>query len=184
MYRKILASKSAPLYHGTTLWDAISIIESNELQAHISNVEGETYGVSLTRNPACAEVFGDISLVLDQEAICYNYPMKPITRYGLLGRDIAEERVPRTIKNIRRYIVGLIWNRPDKLRRLRRILTQNIDDPQVLEKQKLKTNGPVNMAWAMNTLIILAEKYGFNLDNNFLQAKDLIDTFKREYWQD
>lgn len=178
MYRVITAAKSAPLYHGTTTWDAISIIESNELRAHTcSYVEGETYGVSLTRNPASAEVFGEVSLILDQEGICQNYPMKPLTRYGELGRDIAEERVPRTIKNIRRYIRGLIWNRPEKMKRLRRVLTENSEDLEILDRKYLRPGGPINIAWAMNRLIELAETYGFSLDDNFLKAKQLIQEF-------
>lgn len=177
MYRVILAAKTSPLYHGTTFENAISIIETNELRGNVSN-ETETYGVSLTRNKDSA--YDEVALILDQEKLSYNYKISPIYREGISGRDLAEERITRTITNIRSYLLGLQWNNRIYVKSIRRMLVDNFEDESILEPASRK--GPINMVWRVNRLIALAHKYNIPLDDYFKEVEKYLTMFKnREY---
>lgn len=174
MKRLIRASKSAPLYHGTTWKNAVEILESNELRANISN-ETETNGVSFTRNSR--EAYDQVVFVIDQESLTYNYKISPIYREGIAGLDLAEERVTRTIKNIRKYIIELRWNNPIWLKTLRRQLTREFDNTDLLSQP---SKGPdFNLAYEVNKLIETAHKYNIKLDKTFQEAEYWIDQWKK-----
>lgn len=166
MKRLIRASKSAPLYHGTTWMNAIEILESNELRANVSN-ETETSGVSFTRNSR--EAYDQVVFVIDQELLSDNYKISPIYREGIAGLDIAEERVPRTIKNIRKYIIELRWNNPIWFRTLRRQLTREFDNTDLLNQPSKGSD--FNLAYEVNKLIETAHNYNIKLDKTFQEAE-------------
>lgn len=174
MKRLIRASKSAPLYHGTTWMNAIEIIESNELRANVSN-ETETNGVSFTRNSR--EAYDQVVFVIDQELLSHNYKISPVYREGIAGLDLAEERVPRTIKNIRKYIIELRWNNPIWFKTLRRQLTREFDNPDLLSQPSKGSD--FNLAYEVNKLIETAHKYNIKIDKTFQEAEYWIDQWKQ-----
>lgn len=169
----IISSKSAPLYHGTTWKNAVNIIESNELRANISN-ETETYGVSFTRNMDSA--YDQVSLVIDQERLSYNYKIDPVYRDGISGLDLAEERVPRTIKNIRNYILYLKFNNPVYLKYIRRIIVEHFDEDDLLEKERF-SNRKLNMVHSCYQVLQVAHKYNIEVDKLFKEVEAYIDMY-------
>lgn len=184
MYRVIKASKSAPLYHGTSWENAVQILETNELRGNVSN-ETETYGISFTRNRDSA--YDAVGLVIDQEKLSYNYKIAPVYRDGISGLDLAEERVDRTIKNIRQYIIKLQFNNPVYLKSLRRTLIDHFDDADLLDTPKFSPR-KFNIAYSINRVIQSAHKYNIPLDNLFQEAEKYIDMFvhrefDEEYYQ-
>ena len=174
MKRLIRASKSAPLYHGTTWMNAIEILESNELRANVSN-ETETNGVSFTRNSR--EAYDQVVFVIDQESLAYNYRISPLYREGIAGLDLAEERVPRTIKHIRKYIIELRWNNPIWFKTLRRQLTKEFDNRDLLNQPS--KGADFNLAYEVNKLIETAHKYNIKIDKTFQEAEYWIDQWKK-----
>lgn len=180
---KVIEAKSAPLYHGTGYKEAYEILKSNELRANISN-ETETYGVSLTRNKDAA--YSDVSIVLDQERLNYDYKVKPVYRDGIMGLDLAEERVPKTISNVSKYIIELQWNdrgaRNSQLHILRGDMVRNFDDENFLDKPKIKRRSGghevTNYCYWLDKLITLANKKGIKLDKRFKEAEVYLKRFK------
>ena len=175
MKRYIRASKSAPLYHGTTWKSAIEILESNELRANVSN-ETETYGVSFTRNPR--EAYDSVCFVVDQLLLSYNYKIEPVYRDGIAGLDLAEERVDRTIKNFRKYIIEVRINDPFALRILRKRLLK-YDDLRILTNPKFPDR--FNEVYWIHQFIETAEKYQVPMDSQFQKAKQLIQEWKENH---
>lgn len=177
MYR-IIAAKSAPLYHGTSYKNAISIIESNELRANISN-ETETLGISFTRNKDSA--YDKVAIVIDQEMLTYNYKIDPVYREGISGLDLAEERVPRTIHNIRRYITELRMNNPFDLKTLRRTIVDHFDDGNLLTTRWFSERD-YNIACDIYQLLQCADKYKIRVDDQFKTCRKYIDMYiNREF---
>ena len=180
---KIVEAKSAPLYHGTGYKEAYEILKSDELRANISN-ETETYGVSLTRNKDAA--YGDVSIVLDQERLNYDYKVKPVYRDGIMGLDLAEERVPKTIYNVSKYIIELQWNdkgaRNSQLHILRGDMVRNFNDENFLDKPKIvrRSGGHevTNYCYWLDKLITLANKKGIKLDKRFKEAEVYLKRFR------
>lgn len=165
-----------PLYHGTTYENAIKILESDELRGNISN-ETETYGVSTTRNKSTA--YDTVRIVLDKEALRRNYSVKPIYRESVFGRDLAEERIDRTVGNVSRYVREIQWNDDSKsnmrIRILRRKLVENFNNPRY-------TSTPGNDAYRIKQLASIASSKGIPMDSRFQQALGYINKFdNREF---
>lgn len=180
MKRLIRASKSAPLYHGTTWNNAIKILESNELRANVSN-ETETYGVSFTRNKE--EAYDQVVFVIDQELLSYNYKIEPVYRDGISGRDLAEERVDRTIRNFRKYIISVKLSHRLIVKRIKRGL--NSDDTRVLTDPKFDPNpryqGYGNEVYEANKFIETINKYNIPRDSLLNQIEQMIDDWKIQH---
>lgn len=173
MYR-IIAAKSAPLYHGTSWENAVNIIESNELRGNVSN-ETETYGVSFTRNKNSA--YSSVALIIDQEKLSYNYKIDPIYRDGISGLDLAEERVPVTIKNIRKYLIGIQFNNPIYLKSIRRIIVDHFyDDIDLLTTPRFSTT-KLNMVYSVYSVLQCAHKYNIPVDKYFQEAEKYIQMY-------
>lgn len=171
MKRYIRAAKSTHLYHGTTWKNAIAILETNELRANVSN-ETETYGVSFTRNKR--EAYDSVCFVVDQLLLSYNYKIEPVYRDGIAGRDLAEERVDRTIKNFRKYIIEARVNDPFTVRILRKKLSKS-SDPALLTDPNLNR---WNEVYWVNKFIETADKYNIHLDNDFEKCREMIQAWK------
>ena len=180
VYKYIIASKSAPIYHGTTVENAIDILESNELRANISN-ETETYGVSFTRIHDSA--YGQVSLVIDQEKLSYNYKISPVYRDGISGLDLAEERVPKTIKNIRNYILEIVSNDTSQsqitLKHIRRMIVQYGDQVDLLHDKYVNIDGrrTYNPIAPYLKLFRTAYKYNIPIDNRLSGIDRYIDMY-------
>ena len=123
--------KYTPVYHGTTYESALAILQSNELRGNVSN-ETETYGVSTTRNKHSA--YDTVRLALDKDKLKENYSVKPVYRESVFGRDLAEERIDKTVKNVDRYIREIQWNDDSRsnihLMFLRRRLVENFNNSE------------------------------------------------------
>lgn len=162
-----------PLYHGTTFKNAVAIIKSNVLKGNVSN-ETESFGVSTTRNQDSA--YDDVALVLSKEALEQDYSIKPVYRESIMGRDLAEERLTKHIKNVDRYIKKLAWNdtsaRNTKLHILRRELVQNFEN-------KNYTNEPGSRAYYIKQLALLARNRNILMDQRLSQAVGYIEMFDR-----
>lgn len=174
MYRIIKAARSAPLYHGTSFENAISIIETNELRGNVSN-ETESYGVSTTRSKN--EAYSHVAIILDQEKLSYNYKIHPVYRDGIAGKDLAEERLDRTIKNIRKYILGLQFNNPTYLKSIRRILIEHFGDMSILDFNN-RSKGMLGVISKVDKLIETAHHYNISLDKYFLEVEKYLTMFK------
>lgn len=167
-----------PIYHGTTFKNALGILESNELRGNVSN-ETETYGVSTTRNKDTA--YDTVRIVLDKDKVRERYKVEPIYRESIFGRDLAEERIDRTIENVDRYIKQIQWNDDSKsnmkMKILRRQLVENFDNVDY-------TNVPsrMNDAYYIKRIAQIAETKGIPLDSRMKEAVGWIQRFdSREF---
>ena len=174
MKRMIRASSLnyTPLYHGTTLTNAIKILESNELRANISN-ETETYGLSTTRNKL--EAYDSVAFVLNKDKLQTQFKVKPVYREGIAGLDLAEERIDRTVKPLNKYCEQIMWNDTSKsnikLRVLRRKLVENFDNEQY-------TSDSATDAYKIKKIGQLADRLGIPLDGRFEEALNWIAKFE------
>ena len=92
----------APLYHTTSIRNAAKILVSDRL-----NVSSEYGNVSLSRNRY--EKYGHIQLILNQQALRYNYSITPFMAEAERSTysDSSEEVIGQDIVNIRRYILAI-----------------------------------------------------------------------------
>lgn len=174
MKRMVRASSLnyTPLYHGTTLTNAIKILESNELRANISN-ETETYGLSTTRNKL--EAYDSVAFVLNKDKLQTQFKVKPVYREGIAGLDLAEERIDRTVKPLNKYCEQIMWNDTSKsnikLRVLRRKLVENFDNEDYL-------NDPSSDAYKILRICELANQLNIPVDSRFEEALNWIKKFE------
>lgn len=173
---RILEARTEPLYHGTGFREACEILESNELRANISN-ETETYGVSLTRNKDAA--YYAIRFKIDHEKLIQNYKVKPVYRDGIRGRDLAEERVDRTIKNFRRYILEIQLNNPMDIKVIRSKLVRYFDDVDFIKKERIPGKPTTNPAHYTDLLISLSRKYSIPIDKDLKIISYYLEQFKK-----
>ena len=131
--------------------------------------------MSFTRNSR--EAYDQVVFVIDQELLSHNYKISPVYREGVAGLDLAEERVPRTIKNIRKYIIELRWNNPIWFKTLRRQLTREFDNPDLLSQPSKGSD--FNLAYEVNKLIETAHKYNIKIDKTFQESEYWIDQWKQ-----
>lgn len=160
--------KSSPIYHGTSIKNAYLIVYSNELRGNVSN-ETETYGVSFTRNKN--EAYGSVYIKVDQEKLSYNYKIHPIYRDGIAGRDLAEERVDKTITNIRKYIIEIGLNYDLVVNRIRLSLTEIA----LSGRNELKESD--GEAYDLMMLLKTCDKYNINMSAELRDAGKYIDMF-------
>jgi hypothetical protein len=154
----------------------LAILQSNELRGNVSN-ETETYGVSTTRNKNSA--YDTVRLALDKDKLKENYSVKPVYRESVFGRDLAEERIDKTVKNVDKYIREIQWNDDSRsnfqLMFLRRRLVENFNNPQY-------TNTPGSDAYYIKQIAEIADKKGIPVDKRFAEALGYIQKFdKREF---
>ena len=161
-------AKSSPIYHGTSIENAYKIVESNELRGNISN-ETETYGVSFTRNKN--EAYGSVYIQVDQEKLSYNYKIHPVYRDGIAGRDLAEERVDRTITNIRKYITEIGFNYSLVVNRIR------IDLTKIALSGRHELRESDGEAYDLMMLIETCDRYNVNITSELRDAGKYIDMF-------
>lgn len=166
-------SKYTPLYHGTTFESMVNILKSNELRGNVSN-ETETYGVSTTRNKATA--YDQVRLVLDKELLQETYKVHPVYRESVFGRDLAEERLDKTVTDLSKYVRQIQWNDDSKsnmkIQILRRRLVENFDNPNY-------TKDPSSDAYQIKQIAELAKKKGIPTDARFKEAVKWIDKFDK-----
>lgn len=154
------------------------IILSDTLYANQSN-ETETMGVSFTRNKN--EAYSDIYLKIDQEKLSHNYKIHPVYRDGIAGRDLAEERVDKTIKNISKYIIEVGMSNYFYLRYFDRMLKKNSGNPDYV----LKNDDKYPDSWKhqssslyyYNKLIQACYENNIKIDDNLKHVKNSIDEF-------
>lgn len=160
-----------PLYHGTTWKNALDILESNELRANVSN-ETETYGVSTTRNKDTA--YDNVRIALDKDKLRERYKVEPTYRESIFGRDLAEERIDRTITDVDKYIRQIQWNDDSKsnmqMRILRRRLVEHFNDVNY-------TSTPSNDAYYIKRIAQIAKAKGISLDKRMQEAVSWIQRF-------
>ena len=165
-----------PLYHGTTFKSMLAILESNELRGGVSN-ETETFGVSTTRNKDSA--YNEVSLVLDKEKLHERYKIKPVYRESIFGKDLAEERLFKDIKNVSDYIRMIRWNDDSKsnikLQLLRRRLVENFNNPNYTN-----VSSKFNDAYYIKKIAQVAKQRGIKLDKRMQEALSYIERFDRQ----
>lgn len=164
-----------PLYHGTNEHNLLEILESNELRAGISN-ETETYGVSFTRNSR--ESYGSVDIVVDRYELMNNYHLEPIYRDGIAGRDLAEERCNRTIKDIRKYIKQVRVTSPFTLRYLKRIAPKY--GRLLVDSDKLPADGKrrspiINEYYYLYSVIELCRQYNISMNPELIKVSNILD---------
>lgn len=168
---RLNTSTYTPVYHGTTFKNALAILESDELKGNISN-ETETYGVSTTRNKDTA--YDTVRLEMNKEALQYNYRVEPIYRESVFGKDLAEERINRSVTNVSRYIKSVQWNDDSKsnmkMRILRRKLVENFNNRNY-------TNDPKNDAYYIKRIAEIAKEKNIPMDARMKEAVSYIQKF-------
>lgn len=80
----MIETRSASLYHGTSLYAANKAITDNILDALTEHrfLGGSVKGVSLTRSKATAMDFGPVVIELNQRDLCYNHRVLPLDFWG------------------------------------------------------------------------------------------------------
>lgn len=125
-------SRSAPLYHATSVFKAVSIVKENMIRANTSQYFNDKgfMGVSLTRDLRVARVFDNVAnhsriiFVLDQQKLAQKYKIKPVDFFTThpdveMNVDMhggrrsgyyaeAEEFVFGPIANVSNYITKII----------------------------------------------------------------------------
>lgn len=114
--------RDAPLFHGTSLFNADTALRENKLAArteHFTREEKTLTGVSLSRNMAVSENFGTVIFVLDQKKIAARHKMIPTDYWGFSPAITnmssrrrgefaeAEEFVVGDLANLDRYIISI-----------------------------------------------------------------------------
>lgn len=90
-------SRSAPLYHGTDIKTAVTIIQRDMIEGRTpqvgkmvsgkkwpKNPYGEATGVSLSRNFRTSKDFGDVIFELDQQKLTNNHKIVPLNYFDTL----------------------------------------------------------------------------------------------------
>lgn len=95
-------SKSAPLYHNTSVDKAVKIILSNIFRVGAGG-NADNNAVCFTRDKNFQ--FGLVRFEIDQEKLVQNYKFKQVNFYQ--DRSESEERIYSDIKNARKYILSV-----------------------------------------------------------------------------
>lgn len=114
-------ARTAPLYHGTTLNKALSIIQMSELKGnlHTHPNEWDVYkqsGVSLTRDKWFVDRWAEVIFVIDQDKLSRRHQIIPRDFSHMVPddydgevshREESEEFVPGSIPNLDRYLISI-----------------------------------------------------------------------------
>jgi hypothetical protein len=114
-------SRSAPLYHGTTLVNLTRILDTQQLQARKPYFENNPV-VSLSRDIRLATTWARVAkgressavIELDQQKLTQRYKIQPFNYFSSssVSTDEYEERSYRTINDIDKYITKIILQEP------------------------------------------------------------------------
>lgn len=115
---ELLESRSAPLFHGTELANALMILQSDLIEAtQDDSYSNDPPGVSLSRNYKFAMSFGSsrdtgygVVFVLDQAKLTTRFRMKPhvaVSDWGDVITGEEEEIVLARIQPLSRYLVSI-----------------------------------------------------------------------------
>jgi len=106
LQNEIAEAYSGQLFHATTINGALSAISQNELKLSPTFI-----GLSFTRNPNFwyNYIVKPIRFIVDGRKLSHNYKIEPYNYAGDPRKYVAEQEeiVCRSIKDLRRYLLGI-----------------------------------------------------------------------------
>jgi len=116
--KKLLEQSRQSLYHATTLNRAFSILQNDTLEGRTKQKteHGILVGTSLSREKSFAVNWNGVVFELNWDLLKQNHKIIPVDfldkskHFNIKRRYASEEFIMGDIKNIKRYIVNIIFN--------------------------------------------------------------------------